>query len=328
MSSAEPNQPSRPRVACIVITYNRDDFVSDCVASLLREDGDVLGIEVTVINNGATDNTAEVLADIDDPRVTIRTNETNRRLALVLNTGLEIGLASGSDYVLILNDDIKMQPGAIAEMVSVCREVPMSIVTPVQINYRRPDEIDGAMAELLRATPGLLDDVVLKGEPQRYYRQRTLIGAALLAEPGTFRAVGDFDPTFAFYGLDDDYANRARDMGLPLLVAMRARMLHLHGKASASPEVSRKDWLRRWSTHYQARAIFEIKSPERSFPASFAKVVVRVAFDIILFLFKKFPGGSKCALQTLMFLLGHYGQLSRRRKFEDGNLARFRRSAS
>ncbi len=327
MSPIEPKPSSRTRIACIVITYNRDDFVSNCVASLLQDDGDHLGVEVTVINNGATDNTAEVLAGISDPRVTIHTNEKNTRLALVWNHALEIGFASGADHILLLNDDIEMQPGAISEMVAVCQEVSGSIVTPVQINHRRPDELDSGMRDLLSATPGLLDDLILRGAPKRFYEQRTIIGAAILAEPDTFRAIGDFDKIFAFYGLDDDYANRARDLGHTLLAAMQARMLHQHGKTEASPTISKADWLRRWSTHYQARAIFEIKSPEKPFRKSYAKVSMRVALDIILFLFKKFPGGSKCAMQTLGFLITHYRQLADRRAVEDERLAAYRSTA-
>ncbi len=327
MSSSKQSPSSPVRVACLVTTYNRDDFISECVASLLRNEGEGLAIEVTVINNGATDNTAHVLAKIDDPRVTIHTNEKNTRLALVWNSALEMARASGADYTLLLNDDIEMEAGAIAEMVAVCQENPMSLVTPVQVNHRRRDELDGGMRELLKATPGLLDDMILKGEPKRYYRQRTIIAAALLGATETFEMIGDFDPIFAFYGLDDDYANRARDMGLPLLVAMRARMLHLHGKTEASPNVSKKDWLRRWSTHYQARAVFEIKSPDRAFPISFARVVLRVAFDVVLFLFKRFPGGSMSAIRTLGFLFGHYGHLAARRKVEEDRLASFKASS-
>lgn len=321
-----PSNP--PRVCCVVVTYNRDDFVAECVSSLLREDGPDVQIEVTVINNGATDDTAVVLDKIDDDRVTIVSNAQNTRLTLVWNAALEIGHASGADYFLLLNDDIEMQLGAIAEMVAVCEAESMALVTPLQINYRQPDEIDGAMRDLLQATPDLLDDVILKGAPKRYYHQRTLIGAALLGRLETYAAIGDFDPIFAFYGPDDDYANRARDMGLPRLVAMEARMRHLHGKTTSTSKVSKKDWLRRWTTQYQARAIFAIKEPKTSFQMNFLRVSGRVAMDVILFLFKRFPGGSVCAAKSFVFLLRHYGQMSKRYAFEKELLENYIKSTT
>ena len=326
MLSAEQEPPHRPRVACVVVTYNRDDFITTCIASLLRDDGDALGIDVTVINNGATDNTAQVLGEIDDPRVTIRTNARNTALTLVLNEGLEAALASGADYILLLNDDIEMQPGAIGELMGVCQAEGASIVTPLQINYRKPDEIDGAMRKLLGDTPEILDDLLLKGSAKRYYHQRTLIGAALFASAETYRAIGDFDPAFLFYGLDDDYANRAMDMGIPRLAAMRAHMLHMHGKANAAPNVSKKDWLWRWSAQYRARAIFGIKSRERSFNANYIRVLARTAYDVFGFLLKRFPGGSMTAARTLVLLASQYKTLAARNAFEAERLAAYRNS--
>ena len=316
-----------PRVACVVVTYNRDDFVDSCVASLLREHNDALPIEVTVINNGATDRTADVLAKIDDPRVSVRTKDTNRPLVLVLNECLEIGHASGADYILLLNDDIEMRPGAIAEMVAVCNEVQPSIVSPLQINYRKPDQIDGALLGRLAKSDELLNDALLKGETGRYYHQRSLIGAALLATPETFRAVGDFDPIFTFYGPDDDYSNRAREMGISLVVAMRAEMLHLHGKTEASATIDKKDWLRRWTTQYRGRMIFRLKSRERSLPFNYAAVIGQTLFDIPRYLLARFPGGSIAAARTLVELLKSYGQVARRRKEEDALSAAFKRGS-
>lgn len=326
MSSPEDQNTYVPRVCCVVITFNRDDFVSECIASLLREDGTDVAIEITVINNAATDTTAEVLSKVDDPRVSIRTNDENMPLTLVWNDALRIGHASGADYFLLLNDDIEMKPGAIAELVGVCQAEPTAIVTPLQINYRQPDELDGPMRSLLQATPKLIDDMLLRGAPQRYYRQRTLIGAALLGRLETFRAVGDFDPIFSFYGLDDDYANRARDMGIPRLVATQAHMLHLHGKTTDTRQASKKAWQARWSTQYQARAVFRIKDPEGALRTNFIKVITRVAWDVPRFLFKRFPGGSLCAVRTFVFLAGRYGQMSDRRDYEEAQRAAYKTS--
>ena len=320
------NQTLPPRVACLIVTYNRADFVVECINSLLREDGEHQSIEITVTNNGALDETAEVLEAIDDPRVTVRTKETNQILNSVLNECLEIGHASGADYLLLLNDDIEMKPGAVTEMVSVCNEHPMSIVNPLQINYRRPDEIDSGQLKLLQNTPGLLDDALLQGAPQRSYPQRTMIGAAMLAKAETFKAVGDFDPIFPFYGLDDDYSNRSWDMGVPLRIAMRAHMLHMHGKttAEAAQKQSKEDWLRRWSSHYRARAIFRIKDPKNPLLPTYIKVVSKVFFDIPLFLAKTFPGGVKVAARTFVFLVSHYGQIARRREIENRRAEEFK----
>jgi N-acetylglucosaminyl-diphospho-decaprenol L-rhamnosyltransferase len=316
--------PGRKKLTCVVITYNRDDFITTCVDSLLRSETDALAVEVTVLNNGATDGTADILQAIDDPRLHVRTNRVNMPLVSALNDCLEVGHAAGADYVLLLNDDIEMRPGAIAEMIEVCDEVPDAIVTPLQVNYRKPDEIDGGMLDLLRKTDPLLNDVILGGPMKRYYTQRTLIGAALLARPDTFAAVGDFDPLFTFYGVDDDYCNRAQAMGIPLLVAIRAHMLHMHGKTSANMKASRKDWMRRWTTQYRARMIFILKSRDRALAANYGRAVLRMLGDMVSLPFKRFPGGSVGAARTLFELVKAFPRVRARRDHEDRLIAAYR----
>jgi GT2 family glycosyltransferase len=172
------------------------------------------------------------------------------------------------------------------------------------------------MLDRLRATDVLLNDAILSGTPKRYYPQRALIGAALLATPDTFAIVGDFDPVFTFYGPDDDYSNRAYDMGVPLLVAIQAHMLHKHGRIGVTPKMSRKAWLGRWRSSYRGRMILELKSPTRSLAKGYLRITGLVLRDIPLFVLRKFPAGSVVAFRTLMELLGKCGQMRDRRRLE------------
>lgn len=311
---------TRVSVACIVVTYNRDDFIARCVTSLLAARGPGLDVRVTVIDNGSPDKTAEVLAGFSPTEVEVVTKTVNTPLSLVLNEGLAIGHASGADYLLVLNDDIEMREGAIAELVAVCREVPGSIVTPMQINYRQPDMLDPSMLERLQATPDLINDAVYRRDIKRYYAQRSLIGAALLARRETFARVGDFDPIFSFYGVDDDYCNRARDLGVPLLVATGAEMLHMHGRTSDTRTADKSAWLKRWTTMYRARMIFVLKTPGRSLSMAYLTVTGRALRDAVKFGLQRFPRGSVVALRTLAELVGAYGRIRDRRN-EEARLA-------
>ena len=308
-------------VACIVITYNRDDFIEACVTSLLAERSSELDIDVTVINNGAPDNTAEVLNRFAPEDVTVVTNEKNMPLSTVLNASLDIGHASDADFFLLLNDDIEMRPGAIAEMVAVCGEVPGAIVSPMQINYRQPDQVDTTMLERLQASDELVSDAAFGRETKRYYNQKSLIGAALLAPRETYAAIGDFDPAFSFYGLDDDYCNRAREMGIPLLVAMRAQMLHMHGRVSDTVTTSNEAWLRRWTTMYRARVLYKLKSPDHSLVRNYAQAVGGMLLDLVRFPLNRFPKGALIAGRTLVDVLASYPAVKARRKEEAAFLA-------
>lgn len=313
-------------IACAVITYNREDFIETCVRSLLEARSETLGIDVTVINNGAPDNTAEVLAELErSEAISVVTQERNMPLVEMLNEALRIGHASGCPYMMICNDDIAFRPGAIAEMLEVCEEVgPHSLVTPLQINYRKPDLIDETMLDRLRGTDELLNDMLLHGQRKRYYEQRALIGAAVLARSETYAAIGDYDTMFNFYGPDDDFSNRAWAMGIPQLVAMKAEMLHMHGRVEAKPQTGRKAWMTRWTKMYRGRMIYIMKDRKHSALFGYLKAMATMLIDIPVHFIRRFPAGSATAAQTLKELIGSYGRLRGRRAQEDALIDAFR----
>lgn len=311
-------------VACIVVTYNRDDFIEACLDSLLSERSETLDVRVFVINNGSPDNTGEVLARYSTDDVTTITNDVNESLCTALNMSLDIGQESDAEYFLLLNDDIKMRAGAIAEMVDVCREKTGAIVSPLQINYRKPDELDATMLERLQANTQLVTDASMGTSIKRYYSQKSLIGSALLASRETYAAIGDFDPAFSFYGLDDDYCNRARSMGIPLVVAMRAQMLHMHGRVSDTAKTSKEAWLRRWTTMYRANVIYTLKSPEHSLAHNYFRATGKILVDLVRFPLDRFPKGALIAAQTLFEVLRTYPAFKARRAEEAALLANYK----
>ncbi|HKK29635.1 MAG TPA: glycosyltransferase family 2 protein, partial [Alphaproteobacteria bacterium] len=237
---------TRSSIACAVVTYNRDDFIETCIASLLASRSDRLDVSVIVIDNGSADGTAALLAAYPPEDITVITNAKNVSLSEALNQGIDAGFASGADYIALLNDDIEMRPGAVAELVAVAAEVKGAVVTPLQIDYRKPDELEEVMLKKVQDTPDLLNDAVYRGAIKRYYEQpHGMIGSALVAARETYETIGYFDLLFPFYGSDNDYFTRAARLGRPLLLAMKAHMLHMHGRVSTTKTVNRADWLRR-----------------------------------------------------------------------------------
>ena len=268
---------AKTRLACIVITYNRDDFIETCIESLLASRSDTLDVSVTVINNGSPDNTAEVLAAYPPEDVTAVTNAQNMSLSQALNDGIDLGYATGADYMILLNDDTEMRPGALAEMVSVCAEVEGSIITPLQIDYRNPEALDHTMLMHVQNTPELVTDAVYHQNVKRYYPQRGMIGAAVLAARTTFEKVGYFDLLFPFYGSDDDYFTRARRLGVPLILATRAQMLHMHGRLAATDAKTqnRSEWQKRWKSNFRGKQLMKLKEPEKSLASNYLRVIGR-----------------------------------------------------
>ena len=107
----------QPLVSVIVPAYNHAAFVGEAIGSVLSQSLD--NFEIIAIDDASQDDTAEVLAAIDDPRLTLRRHEQNRGPAQTLNEG--ITLARG-EYLAILNSDDRYQPTRLAECLDTLRQ--------------------------------------------------------------------------------------------------------------------------------------------------------------------------------------------------------------
>jgi len=319
---------TKASIACTVVTYNRDDFIETCIASLLAAHSDTLDVTVIVINNGSPDGTTEVLKRYAPEDVTVITNTQNVSLSRALNQGIDAGFAAGTDYIALLNDDIEMRPGALAELVAVAAEVEGAVVTPLQINYRKPDELDGLMMKKVQGTPELINDAVYRGEIKRYYAQpHGMIGAAQVAARETYETIGYFDPLFRFYGADNDYFTRATRLGRPLILATRAHMLHMHGRVSTTKALDRADWLRRWKSEFRGRQLMKLKFSDRSLPHTYLRLFARGFLDLPKHARRFGRAGAMATLSALFGLLGEYTTIRDRRSEERDRMAMVRGSA-
>jgi len=106
----------QPLFSVIVPAYNHAAFVGEAIGSVLSQSLD--NFEIIAIDDASQDDTAEVLAAIDDPRLTLRRHEQNRGPAQTLNEG--ITLARG-EYLAILNSDDRYLPTRLAECLDIMK---------------------------------------------------------------------------------------------------------------------------------------------------------------------------------------------------------------
>ena len=88
-----------PLFSVIIPTFNRADFIGKTVESVLRQT--FTDFEIIVIDDGSTDNTAEIIAPIIDERLTYHFKQHEERAA-ARNAGTK--LARG-EYVTFLDSD-------------------------------------------------------------------------------------------------------------------------------------------------------------------------------------------------------------------------------
>ena len=88
-----------PLVSVIIPTYNKAQFLKKALESILNQT--YREVEVILINDGSTDNTAEIVKSFNDPRI-IYVWQGNKGPAVARNTGIK--KAKGK-YVAFLDSD-------------------------------------------------------------------------------------------------------------------------------------------------------------------------------------------------------------------------------
>ncbi len=115
---------SAPTISVVIPTYNRAHLIGECLGSVIAQS--VAPHEIIVVDDGSTDNTAEVLEEYGD-RVTY-VKQTNAGPGAARNNGIE--RASG-DYIAFLDSDDFWTPWTLEVICEVVdAPVPPTIVLP------------------------------------------------------------------------------------------------------------------------------------------------------------------------------------------------------
>jgi len=93
-----------PLISVIMPVYNTAPFLKEAIESILTQTE--TDFELILINDASTDNSSEVIAQFNDPRIRIINNEKNLGLAVSLNKAIRV--ATGKYIARMDGDDIAL----------------------------------------------------------------------------------------------------------------------------------------------------------------------------------------------------------------------------
>ena len=205
-------------VTIITVTYNSAKVVEPMLASIPR------GTSVVLVDN-ASDDVADlaVLASRFDARL-IR-NPKNLGFGAACNLGAAM---AGSDLLLFLNPDTRVDPGALDLLIKAALRHPKaSAFNPALID-------DDGRVRFKRHSDLLPNETMPRGLPKADAEATVLVGAALLVRRAMFDAVAGFDERIFLYYEDDDLSLRLRRTCGPLMIIPAAVVRHARGASSGS----------------------------------------------------------------------------------------------
>lgn len=97
-----------PEISVIILTYNRAKLLPRAVKSVLNQT--FLDFELVIVNNGATDDTDEVIKSFNDKRIVYKKIEKNKGPFAGANLGFD---TVRGKYVILFSDDDEFLPDAL-----------------------------------------------------------------------------------------------------------------------------------------------------------------------------------------------------------------------
>ena len=189
-----------PEVSVIIPTHNRRSMVCEAIASVLAQRD--AGFELIVVDDGSTDGTSEMLADIDD--VTVERTE-RRGPAAARNRGVAMARAP---LIAFLDSDDLWAPDKLHRQLAFMREFPDCAISQTsEIWIRDGHRVNPGLRHLKRTGDIFLDSL----------RTCLISPSAVILKADLFRALGGFDEDLA---AAEDY-----DLWLRILVDHEAGLL-------------------------------------------------------------------------------------------------------
>jgi N-acetylglucosaminyl-diphospho-decaprenol L-rhamnosyltransferase len=231
---------SPPSLTIVIVSYNVRDELHLCLRSIAG-DASSLATHVVVVDNGSSDGTPDMIRE-RWPSVQLIEAGRNLGFARANNRGIR---ATESEYVLLLNPDTVMRPGAAAVLVdALIRHPDAAAAGPRLVDEAGMAELSfgwsiSPLGELRQKVVGglyarRLAPVVRRVD--RWSRQagerEWVSGACVLLRRRDLEAVGLLDERFFMYTEDVDLCVQLRRRGRTILFVPEAEVLHLRGRSA------------------------------------------------------------------------------------------------
>ncbi len=254
-----------PSVAAVVVTYNRKDAVTGCVARLLGQSRPPE--RVFVIDNASTDGTPERLAEAgwrDHPAVEYVRLDRNTGGAGGFHDGMRRAHAAGFDWIWIMDDDAQPSRDALALMAAHFDDPGVACVLPMMTLADGSPDLASTHRGILKPRDAIDDDHLGRPLTAAEIAGRDTVDISYFSFVGPCFARATIDrvglPLAQFFIHYDDIEYSQRVVGIGRAVVVLAASIR-HSEAQMDDNVrlvrgkrrSGQEYSRLWLRYYGYR---------------------------------------------------------------------------
>lgn len=220
----------------------------DCLKSLEKIKCEDFSLEIIVVDNGSNDDSVE---KIKEGKIHLIENQKNLGFAEGNNVGIKYALENGADFVCLLNNDTRVDPDFLTELIKTAQSDEKIGLVGGKIYFEKGFEFHKARykpeeeGKVMWYAGGLIDwsnvytthrgiDEVDCGQYDKLGETDYVNGCLALIKKEVFEKTGLFDKRYFLYFEDADLSVRAKNAGFKLFYCPSSKIWHLNSGSSGS----------------------------------------------------------------------------------------------
>ena len=229
-------------ISIIIVNWNTRQLLRNCILSIY-ENVNGLRYEIIVIDNGSSDNSANMVKKIFAD-VKLIVNKENRGFASANNQGI---LAAQGRYVLLLNSDTVVLPDRLGKAVDFADSHSSAAVVGCKV--LNPDKSlqpscfmfpsvfnmvlsSSYLYKLLSRNPFFSRESMRRWDRNDVRHVDVVTGCFLLVRAEAIKQVGLMDERFFMYAEETDWCYRFKQAGWSIMFTPDCEIIHLGGQSS------------------------------------------------------------------------------------------------
>lgn len=227
-------------ISVIIVSWNGQDLLRRCLNALFASAG--VSLEVFVVDNASKDGTVEMVRK-DFSQVTLIENGENLGFARANNQALR---QSQGDFVLLLNQDMRLFPDTLAIMAGKMREHESVGVAGCHLVNEKMETVPHArrfptlrdqaalLLKLPHLFPRILDRYLMRDfdHTKKYAEVDSIRGSFFCIRREALRKIGLLDERFFFWFEEVDYCRRVRQAGMKVAYFGNAECVDFVGQSA------------------------------------------------------------------------------------------------
>lgn len=259
---------SKPKLSIIILSYNTQDLLKDCLTSVFAAKKGRYELEVLVVDNASTDGSVEWLKakSLKLKAFSAKTSNFKRQTSFkVVFSNKNLGFAGGNnlglkkakgDYILFLNSDTKIEKQALVKVLDYfSQNNRVGALTPktklfsggMDPDCHRGFPTPWASITYFLGLESLFPQSRLFGQYHQLYLDLDTIheidagfGTFLLTRKKIMDQLKGWDEEYFFYGEDLDLFYRIKKLGYKVIFYPEVLLTHYKGGSSGLRKESRR----------------------------------------------------------------------------------------